>query len=409
MENYCGCRIKMKVLGIVFFILPMILSAQTLDYETIKDSKPIKVTGQVNTNGVYYDSNQNNNRDPFTYFLQGGINVNIYSFAIPITYSFSNQGENLGYQLPFNFNRLSLHPKYKWITGHIGNTSMTFSPYSLSGHPFTGGGIELQPKGPFKVSAMGGELLKATPDDGDPRTIPAYRRMGYGMKAAFEKQNYKLGLIGFYAKDDFNSVTMIPAEREILPQENLVISVEGMVKINKNFDLQLEYASSAITRNLNTQQTKKGDNTFSLAGLFFNNRTSTEYYKAVKTRFGYSAGGAKIGVGYERIDPGYETLGATFFNNDFENITLDASNNFFNNKLSLSFNVGYQRDDLNNTKVNETSRTVGAVNASWMLSKKVNVTANYSNFTTFTNIKPNQFDEINDADLVDEESRRSRL
>ena len=109
-------------IAFIFFILAVSSVAQTLDYETITTSKPIKISGQVAASGVYYNSNQNNCREPYTYFLQGALNINIYSFSIPISYSFSNQGENLGYQLPFDFNRISLHPKYKWATAHIGNT-----------------------------------------------------------------------------------------------------------------------------------------------------------------------------------------------------------------------------------------------------------------------------------------------
>ena len=59
---------------------------------------------------------------------------------------------------------------------------MSFSPYTLSGHEFLGGGVELTPdKIPFKFSAMYGRLQKATEPDtlsGD----PSYKRMGGGFK-----------------------------------------------------------------------------------------------------------------------------------------------------------------------------------------------------------------------------------
>jgi hypothetical protein len=391
----------LRKLLLPFILLPFISFAQTLDYESIIQSKPFKVSGQISASGVYYSSNQNNSREPYTYFLQGALNVNIYSFSIPISYSFSNQGENLGYQLPFDFNRISLHPKYKWITGHIGNVNMTFSPYTLSGHQFTGGGVDLTPPGAIKVSAMAGRLLKATEDDNDSRTIPAYTRMGYGVKTSLEKERYKIGVIGFYAKDDQNSIDSIPETKGVLPQENLVLSLEGEVKLGKSFSLQAEYAATAITKDTRAEET---DNTeISPIAVFFNNRASTEYYNAIKTRLGYAIGRVNLGVGYERIDPGYETLGAYYFNNDFENITLDASNTFFKDKLTLALNIGYQRDDLDNLKANNTNRTVGSLNATLAVSERLNIAGSYSNFSTFTNIKPNQFDEINDADLLDEQ------
>jgi len=201
----------------VFILLPFLSISQTLDYEAITKSKPFKISGQIAASGVYFNSNQNANRAPYTYFLQGTLNISIYSFSLPISYSFSNQGENLGYQLPFDFNRISIHPKYKWVTGHIGNVNMTFSPYTLNGHQFTGGGVDLTPAGPLKISAMAGQLLKATNDDGDTRTVPAFSRMGYGLKTSYEKEKYKIGIIGFYAKDNQNSIDSIPEAKGVLP------------------------------------------------------------------------------------------------------------------------------------------------------------------------------------------------
>ncbi len=391
----------LRKLLLVFLILPFMCLGQSLDYETITTSKPVKVSGQVSASGVYYNSNQNNNREPFTYFLQGALNINIYSFSIPISYSFSNQGEDLGYQLPFDFNRISLHPKYKWITGHVGNVNMTFSPYTLSGHQFTGGGVDLTPPGALKISAMSGRLLKPTNDDDDPRTIPAFSRMGYGLKTSVEKERYKIGVIGFYAKDNPTSIDSIPEAKGVLPKENLVVSLEGEVKLGKSFSIQAEYATTAITQDTRAEETDEIG--ASPIAVLFNNRSSTEYYNAIRTRLGYALGRVNLGLGYERIDPGYETLGAYFFNNDFENITLDASNTFFKDRLTLAVNIGYQRDDLDNLKANSTNRTVGSLNATLALSERLNISGSYSNFSTFTNIKPNQFDEINDADLLDEQ------
>src|SRR5690606_10240485 len=183
---------KWKFISFLLILIPVISFSQTVDYETITTSKPLQVSGSVSASGVYYDSNYNTNREPFTYYLQGGVNVNIYSFSVPITFSYSNQGSDLGYKLPFDFNRLSLHPKYKWITGHIGNVNMSFSPYTLNGHQFTGGGIDLTPEGAFKISAMTGRLLRATADDGDPKTLPAFNRMGYGLKTRYEQEKIKI-------------------------------------------------------------------------------------------------------------------------------------------------------------------------------------------------------------------------
>ncbi len=385
-----------------FFICISYLSySQNINVETIGKAKPLKISGSVSANGVFYESNEQTNREPFTYFLRGRLNVSIYGFGMPISYSFTNQGENLDYALPFNFNRLSLHPTYKWVAAHIGDVAMTFSPYTLNGHQFTGGGVDLTPPGVFKISAMGGRLLKATPDDEDARTVPAFDRMGYGLKAAVEKKKFTIEIIGFYAKDNLTSIDSIPEAKGVLPKENLVLSLNGEVKLNKEFTLAVEYATTAITQDIRAADSD--DNREGITGLIFNNKLSTEFYNALRTDLKYTVGRTSVGVGYERIDPGYETLGAYFFNNDFENITLNAANSFFNDTFTMSMNLGYQRDDLQNTKANATNRFIGAINLAYTASEKLSFTAEYSNFQTFTNVKPNQFDIINDDNLLDNE------
>ncbi|SEB52308.1 hypothetical protein SAMN04489761_1202 [Tenacibaculum sp. MAR_2009_124] len=389
-----------KMLICCCFCVINIANAQQLDLGNIGRGKPIKISGNVAANTVYYNSNQNSARSPFTYFLQGSLNFSVYEFSIPVSYSYSNQGGDLEYQLPFNFNRLSLHPKYKWVQAHIGDVTMNFSPYTLAGHQFTGGGIELTPKGGFSFSAMYGRLLQATEDDGDSRTQPAFKRMGYGAKLGYKRDKYSIEVIGFYAKDEINSISAVPDEKRVLPKENLVLSMGGTVSVMEGLRFKGEFASTVITQDLRAEETSANSGG-GLANLLFNNRASTEFYKAFKTEMEYSFDKYKFGVGYERIDPGYQTLGGYFFNSDFENITLNGATSIFKNKINLSFNIGYQRDDLANQKQTKTNRTVGSVNATYAMSKRVNISGSYSNFTTFTNNRLDQFDNINDDNLLD--------
>lgn len=374
------------------------IGSKTVD--KIKNSS-LKINGGITANSVFYNSNGRSSREPFTYILQGNLNIGWLAFKMPLSYSFSDLGSQLGYDTPFKFNRVSISPKYKWVQAHLGDVAMTFSPYTLNGHQFTGGGVELTPEGVFSISAMYGRLLKATEDDGQQQTLPAFKRLGYGTKVGWEKELYKIGIIGFYAKDNINSIALVPDNRNITPKENLVISLDGEVTIAENYILKVEYASTAITQDLRADtSSEKGSG---VANLLFNSRGSTEYYNAYKAVLEMKVDKMQVGIGYERIDPGYETLGAYFFNNDFENITLNASRPLFKDKLNLSFNVGYQRDNLENQKTQATSRIVAAVNATLKATDKITITGAYSNFSTHTNKNLNQFDDINDSDLTDED------
>ncbi|WP_232505665.1 outer membrane beta-barrel family protein [Flavobacterium crassostreae] len=386
----------------LFLAMTTVGFSQNVDLENIGGfigrGKPLKISGAVSANSIFYDSNQSSGRAPFTYYLQGSLNVSFMALSMPVSYSYSNQGANLDYQVPYKFNRLSLHPKYKWIQAHIGDANMSFSPYTLSGYQFTGGGVELSPKGHFKIAAMAGRLLKATEDTGDERTVPAFSRFGYGAKINYEQEKYSLGIIAFYAKDNINSLIAVPDNKGVTPKENLVVSIDGSYKIVDNLKIKAEYASTAITQDLRAAPTATTGT--GIAGKLFNNRASTEHYAALKAGFDYNFKGSSLGVTYERIDPGYTTLGAYFFNNDFENITLNTTTQLFQNKLNLAFNVGYQKDDLENQKEQGTHRTVGSINATFNATQKLMLTGSYSNFSSYTNTKVNQFDVINNTNIM---------
>src|SRR5262249_45623444 len=156
------------------------------------------------------------------YFLSGNINFNLYGWSVPLNFSYSNQ--NVSFQQPFN--QYSIHPTYKWVTGHFGYTSMSFSPYTVNGHIFLGGGIDLAPEGKWKLSALYERFQKAVKHDTtNNNSIPAYKRMGYGIKASYGDGGNFADLIIFHAGDEINSIGRIPDSLNILPQENLVISL----------------------------------------------------------------------------------------------------------------------------------------------------------------------------------------
>lgn len=387
----------MKKILLIFFLFNSYFSfPQSFNLEQAAKADWVTMNGGVSANAVFYEGAAN--RDPFTYFLNGNLNLNIRGlYHIPISFIYSNQ--QFDFPSPFTFNRLSLHPSYKWLTAHVGNVAMTFSPYTLNGHQFTGAGVDIAPNGPFKISAMYGRFLKATEyDPENPESMPAYNRMGYGLKTSYDFGSVRAGLIFFSAKDAENSIPEIfPAELNATPKANVVVSAETAFKLFDKAQINLEYARTTITED--TRVENDGGRQGFLSFLTARNVT-TNHYNAFKAQFSYPAGNGSLGVGYERVDPGYRTLGAYFFNNDLENITVNASQQLFNNKLNVSVNGGLQRDNLDNAKTSELQRVVTSVNLTYNPSDKLSFNGMYSNFQSYTNIR-NQFDYINEVSEFD--------
>ncbi len=378
------------VLAIGLSMFSSFIYAQRIDH--LGKAKPVTITGGVSANSIFYEGSAN--RKSLTYFLNGNVNVNLYGlYNIPVSFSYTNQQFSFN-EPSFKINRLSLHPSYKWVTTHIGDVAMSFSPYTLNGHQFTGFGVDLTPNGPFKVSAMYGRLVRDREYNADePQVLPSYKRMGYGFKTTYEKSGYQLGFTLFKAKDELNSLTtIVPDDLGVAPKENLVTSVEGKVKFLERGSFSVEYASSALTND--TQAEAIGSD--KLLASVFNNKLSTTYHDAFKVDLSYTVGKGSFGVGYERVDPQYQTLGAYYFNNDLENITVKLRQTVFNDKLNININTGLQRDDLEKQKQSALSRVVAAINLSLKASEKLTLSGSYSNFRSHTQIK-NQFDYINEV------------
>ncbi len=366
------------------------------DLEAIGKEKPLKVTGGLAANGVFFATTDSvSSRDPYTFYMSGNLNFNLYGWNVPFTFSYTNQ--KTSYTQPFN--QYCIHPKYKWVTAHIGYTSTTFSSYTVNGHLFLGAQLDLSPEGPVKVSAMGGRLLQAIAyDSTDSDTDPEYERWGYGIKTdvkidKIEFAKIDLSFIGFYAKDNPNSLSYVP-DSIITPAENIVLSSIANIKLLKSIGIRAEFASSGMTNNTQSEIGLGNNNhLYSRFGGIFTSNNTSEFYNAIKLNSNYQAKIYTIGLGYERIAPNYQTLGAYYFSNDLENITVNGSLKLFESKVNISGNVGLQHDDLDNSNVSEMKRWVSALNIGYSSGKKLNASFSYSNFTSYTNIK-SQFDYI---------------
>ncbi len=378
------------LITILFSITAIAAQAQVVEVDKFKNMKAknlLKFSGGISANSIFYAGNGDVSRAPFTYFLNGTLNARIADLIdAPISFNISNAGRN--FDLPTAPTRIGIHPKYKFITGHLGDVSMVFSPYSLNGFLFRGAGFDVEPEGRWHVSAMAGRLQKAVEYDTANQIVPAaYQRFGYGTKLTYRRNLYRVGFSLFAAKDKINSLQFKPDSLDIYPKQNVVLTWFGTFTPIDDVEITAEYASSALTQNLrDTFAVVTPDR--KLIGAAVNRNNTTSFYRAIKANVNYKYNNSVLGIGFERIDPGYETLGAYYFNNDLQNITVNVAQPFQKNKGQINANIGLQKDNLDNQKIGTSKRTVYSINANYMPVKKLMSTISYSNFTTFQRIQP---------------------
>lgn len=234
-----------KLLTVFFCVVPFFVHSQNL--EELGVDKGVKLNGSVNLNTVgYWAHGIEQRRDPFNWFLTGNLNVNLFGYNAPFSFSYSNADRS--FSQPFN--QFSFAPQYKWVRAYLGYNSMTFSNYTLSGHVFLGAGAELTP-GKWRIGMMYGRLRKAVSFDLDDTlqySNASFKRMGYGLKVGYENNGDAISANIFAAKDDLNSIPFILPESQLAPQQNIAVSFSARKKILERIFVEAEYAVSALNK-----------------------------------------------------------------------------------------------------------------------------------------------------------------
>ena len=393
-----------KLTSIIIFSILFCGTALSQNLEnvggTFRESlrNPIRVNGGLSMGTIVASGNDPRvDRQPFTYFINGNINFNLFGVVnTPFSLNLTNLGAHMSYpSLP---NRFSLHPSYRWATAHIGDIAMSFSPYTLSGHQFTGAGLELTP-GRFQIALMGGRLLREVrPNPELPSLLPNNARFGYGARFQYASPRITAGGSFFAGRDRENpELTLVLDSLGRAPKQNTAVSLNTTINLIENLTLMVEYGFSALTSDA---RALRNDNPSFLESLFGGN-SSTNFYNAINVNLNYQFLRSVIGIGYERIDPQYATLGAYFFNNDFENITVHFARPFLReDRANIAVRFGLQQDNLDNTQREQSTRYVGSINLNYNPTENLQMSFSYSTFQSHRNLR-SQFDFINELTPYD--------
>lgn len=377
LENY-------RSLYLFIFLLSLANKIHSQDIAKALKSDFLTGSGNISSSHTYNTARgKPPSRLPYSFIYSGSIDFKILGeVSAPFNFVFSNLGNS--YTQP-TFNQTSLHPGYKWATLHLGSIAPSFSSYTVSGHMMNAVAIDLSP-GKFSFSAFYGRLRKAVSYDTNATSenlTPVYQRKGYGLKASFRtNKSFNIGLILFSALDKERSILYTSTPPTPNPQANNCAGINIQAPVYKRLSLSTEVAISAYTENIlaakSSEQRFKHMHTNSTTGI----------YKALKSSVDYKVGQTGLQLGYERIDPFYKTMGAYYFNNDLENITVSIAQRLLRQKLNINITGGMQHDDLDKTKIKKMTRFVNNTNISYTPYKSTIINASYSDFLNYTNTRP---------------------
>ena len=378
-KNY----IKATCLPILWLCLWLCINRQAFaqNLEDLKDAPAVKLSGSLGFSSIFFHvEGREANRQPFTWLLRGDPTLYLYGIEIPITIMVSEQERD--FRQPFN--RFGVSPYYKWAKVHLGYQNLSYSKYSLAGHSMVGAGVELTP-GKFRFGFMHGQLLRAVQptqlvEDTDYRALPSFKRTGSVLKLGYGIETNYVDFIILKARDHESSIDSIPVSSSLQPAENLVLSVVTRQEIAKNLLIEAEFAKSSYTEDTRAESARANEGLFRAFSFLSEHRASTQISSALDASVQYRWEWLMAKIDYQRVSPGYRSMGAYFFLNDMQKITIEPGVRLFKNHLTINTSLGFQKNNLENTKRLQTTRRIGSVRMNARIGKNYNISGFYSNY-----------------------------
>lgn len=354
------------------------------DLSSLSKQKPLSFSGSLNiTTDLYHNVQGRERIDPFAWTVSGSPTLTVYGISVPVFFLVNNQSRSL----TGPFQQFGMSPYYKWIKVHAGYRNLTFSPYTLAGRLFLGGGVELNP-GKLRLAAMYGQFTKAQPTDplrfttpDAPPPLPAFQRTGYAIKLGYGTANSYVDLIYFRAKDNINSIDF-PAATRITPDENAVVGLSSQLTLFKRLTWLSHIGVSAYSRDIRRAENTEVTNQYPLLRTFFVPRTGTQVAYAGESSLNFSSSLLTMQLQVRQISAEYQSMGAYFFNNDLREITASPSLVLLQGKVQLSGSYGYQQDNVSGLRTTTTTRKIGSANVSIQPNQVFSLIMNYSNYGT---------------------------
>ncbi len=369
-----------KIIASIVVLFPVLASAQ--DLQQIAQGDLLKVNGNLGYNQMYtFGSGRELSRKPFVHVMEGSLNMRILGTVdAPWTFRFSNLGN--AFTQP-TFNQQSVHPSYKWIAVHAGTISANYSPYTLNGHVFSGFALDLKP-GRFSSGFFRGRFRKEILPEGPVANSDAAitrRRDGWGFKTQWRsKQSVFAGFSFIRMADDSTSFRGLAAAP--LPQSNTALSLDGGFRLLKSIQLRLNYGISAYTHS-----TRAPGTSVSWMKYIPGTNSSTAGYEALRMGADWQRRSTRIGMQYERVGPGYRTMGAYYFNNDLENIQVNGGTALLKGRMDVRASLGLQRNNLDESRPGRMHRWVGMAQLQYRPNNRWNCQFGWSDFLTYTHVR----------------------
>lgn len=284
-------------------------------------------------------------------------------------------------ELRQSMNRFSFNASWEWGRVEAGTVSPEHSQYGLNGATLRGGALQFTP-GSWQFDVAAGRSQRAVAPSFD----VAFRRAAYarwlyaGSVGVGPESGTRGSLSGTYTRDLVSSLEATPAVR---PKENMTLSPEIQISLfEQRLTLRTEVTASVFTPDTRARAVAPEDS--QIDALPLTPRVGTHIDLAGSSRMSLELDPFRLETRYERIQPGFQSLGLTRIRGDQETVRVRPQVQLFDNALTLGLTLQQTRNNLRDQRLATRLQRQLGVNAQSRLSRSLSVSGSYMRMVNVT-------------------------
>ncbi len=340
---------------------------------------------------AYTTSSDNQRREPYGGILEGNVQYSVLGFSSGLDIYY-NTDDNRFRQ---NMNRIAFNGSWRWIALSAGDVTPAYSEFGVRGTQIRGGELRLTPGNIF-LNLSFGRINRAVTEieDERPRQL-AYERWLYAFAfGAGNPSTNNFGLSGFYGRDLQSSFSdsLRASLREglvgsqILAAENYGLTPKFQLSFfEEAFKIGAETTVSAYTRDLNSPLLTVDE--VGVPGFvvdLFSPRNSTRVTYAGKAHTMLNIDYFSMRAEFERIMPGFESIGLRQLRDDQQTISLQPRFNLLSGRLSIDGTLSLSEDNLLGHRLSTQKRNNIGVNTIARITDTFTLGGGYSRFEAYS-------------------------
>ena len=281
-------------------------------------------------------------------------------------------------------NNVSINPSYRWIHGFFGSQTPTYSELTTGDIALFGAGLELDP-GHFLFSINYGTSQLGVEYDPLNNIAGAYQQKILASRIGYGRQDGTRFALNFVkVTDDETSINVTPPG--IRPAEGITFSPLLQIRLASNLLFTTEFAGSVYTFDLLGPDMPYENEVLDFMDRFLSINASSNADWSNVTSLEWRTDSFTLGGEVRYIGPGFQSAGYRVMERDLIDYKVNSGIRLRDNRISVNGSFGIRTNNLYDTTLDKTNRTILNLNVFSQFTDALSVNANYANFGFRNNV-----------------------